>query len=104
MQQVAQTLTNWKLLSAWLLACPAMLAIAVVFLPEYTFLYGTKVELAVYLVILSLPLIGVAAILRLLHARRSVVVAAAIAYLCVCLLMVGATALIIGCSWARACF
>jgi len=96
--------TNWKYLAPWLLACPVLLIAGVLILPQYSFLYATRVESAVVLISFALPFVGLVGIVRLLRSTRGVVVAASIAYLAITLPLAMFSAIFIGCSWARACF
>src|SRR5688572_2574076 len=104
MQQSAELRTNWKMLAPLLLACPLVLAICLIVLPQHTSLYGSPYERVFLYSILALPFVGVAAIAKLLYGSRLFVVGAAIGYLCVTMLLVVATAIFVGCSWARVCF
>jgi hypothetical protein len=92
------------LLAASLSFCPVVLFLAVATLPRFTWLYGGFAERVLYLVLLSLPFVGVAGIARFTGTTRWVKWLCALAYLAVTVVLVALAAIFIGCSLAKACF
>ncbi len=90
--------------AAWLLACPMLLAAAVVVLPQFNQLYGTPTERYALLALMTLPLIGVVGIFRNKRSRLLVRLLLSACYLLTGLVLALFAVIFIGCSWAGACF
>ena len=95
--------TNWILLAAWLLLCPALNFAGVYLLLPSKHLYQSTVQTLVLTVIYLLPFMGAVAIVRLLRVGRMPKILAAAAYLAVTLPMALFTVFSITCSWAPTC-
>ena len=90
--------------TAWLLACPALLVVAVFVLPQLKQLYGTQSERFVSLVLMALPLIGVVGIFRYKQFTLGVRLLFCVCYLLAGLILAAFAVIFVGCSWAGACF
>ena len=93
---------HWHL-AAWLLACPALLAVAVAVLPRFD-LYGTPAESAWIGALIALPLLGVIGLCRHLRASWPARIALSLVYVLAAMAVAVFCAIVIGCSWAGACF
>ena len=91
-------------LAAWLLACPLLLVAAVLVLPQFNQLYGTRAEKYTLLLLLALPVVGVIGILRRKQSTLSARLLLSVCYLSAGLVLALFAAVFIGCSWAGACF
>ena len=90
-------------LAAWLLACPLLLAAAVLVLPRFN-LYGTPAEGYTLLALLVLPSIGVVGIVRHMQSTLLARLLLSTGYLIAGLALALLVAIFIGCTWAGACF
>ena len=90
-------------LAAWLIACPLLLAAAVLVLPRFN-LYGTPAEGYTLLALLFLPLAGAIGIALNLQSTLLPRLLFSAGYLIAGLALALFAVIFIGCSWAGACF
>lgn len=92
-----------RVLAAWLLAGPLLLAAGELVLPGMN-LYGTPAEKPTLAVLLLLPVLGVVGISRYLQATLLVRLLLCAVYLVGGVMLALLAVIFIGCSWAGACF
>lgn len=84
--------------------CPLLLLLCTLILPPFKQIYDTIFEQLFFVIIFLLPCCGVGGIFKFTSVSRSKKFVYSMLYVLVMIIPVGLTAILIGCTWAGACF